>query len=175
MKLLCKLMFFIIAISIQSSSNTVPSAIWPQNDVKDREISKKGATIKILISAASSNFKDAVINDLTDSLKSDSVFIKVTGLKKISSVKPENWNLIVIINTCMAWQMDNRVQNFIKTYPSYRGFIILTTSGNPDSCGSRNNISSYVDAISSASLTNVKEKVVNQVLAAIREHVLHKR
>lgn len=166
-----KVFIVIIATLIAIYSNTVPSAVWPQKEAKDREIGKAVAPVKILISAASSDFKDAVFDAVMDSLKNDSTYIKVTGLKKLSSIKPDDWNAVVIANTCMAWQMDNRVQNFLKAHSSYHSFIILTTSGDPDSCGSLKKIPSNVDAISTASVTNAKTKVVQEVLTAIRKHM----
>jgi hypothetical protein len=153
-----------------TSFASVPSAIWPQKDIKEFQVGKSSSQHKILIVATSSAFKDSVIKDFADSIaKGDSVFVSVVGMKKLLEQKIDNWNAVVIANTCMAWQMDNRVQKFIKKNESYKGFVVLTTSGDPKECGSADKIPKGIDAISSASVEDKRTVVVKELLESVRK------
>lgn len=146
------------------------SATGPQKDIKEFQVGKSSSKHKILIVTTSSSFKDSVIKDLVDSIaKGDSVFVSVVEMKKLLEQKVDNWNAIVITNICKAWHMDNRVQNFIKKNESYKGFIVLTTSGDPNKCGSADNIPKGIDAISSASVESKRGAVVKQLLELVRK------
>jgi hypothetical protein len=148
------------------------SAEEPQKGTKEFQVGKSSSQHKILIVATSSPFKDSVIKDLADSIaKGDSVFVSVMDMKKLSEQKVDNWNAIVIANTCKAWHMDNRVEKFIKQNESYKGFIVLTTSGDPNKCGSADKIPKGIDAISSASVENKRAVVVKQILEQVRKKI----
>jgi hypothetical protein len=158
------------ALLATSFANTVPSSFWPQSDRKEQNFGNQQSSKRVLIAARSSAFKDEVVNAVIDSLVADSFFVKLTGIKSLSQNRPDEWQAVVLVNTCMAWQGDNAVQNFIRKNAAYKSFIMLTTSGDPDSCGSSKWIPPTVDAISSASEVSKRQTTVNAILAAIRRH-----
>lgn len=161
----------VCAISILACSfaNTVPSSFWPQKDRTPQEIGAVGSAQRVLIASRTSAFKDSVVNAVIDSLRSDSVYIRVIGIKEVVNEDPEKWTAMLIVNTCMAWQGDNKVQNFLKRHPSYPSFIMLTTSGDSVACGSSKWIPQNVDAVSSASSISHKSAVVENLIGAIRK------
>lgn len=145
------------------------SATEPPKNTKEFQVGKGSSQHKILIVVTSSPFKDSVIKDLVDSVaKGDSVFVSVVEMKKLLEQKVDNWNAIVIANTCKAWHMDKRVEKFIKKNESYKGFIVLTTSGDPNKCGSADKIPKGIDAISSASVADKRGAVVKELLELVR-------
>lgn len=147
------------------------SNIWPQKKIESKEFGESKADRKVLIGGISSQFKDEIVKAVVDSLKNDSVYVKTAGLSQLRNENPEKWNAVFILNTCIGWEIDSRVNKFLRSYPNYHSFVVLTTSGDPDSCGKSSKLPANIDVISSASNNTKKDEVIKNALEMIRKKI----
>jgi hypothetical protein len=140
--------------------------VVPQKDMEPRQVNSPSLEKKVLIASRNSEFKNAVVDKIIESLKDETVYIKVTGLGDLKEEKAEKFSAIVLINTCMSWDMDRNVNSFLKKHKDQSRVIVLTTSGDGDwkpKMKGRN-----FDAISSASKKPKADEVANKILGKVR-------
>ncbi|MBN2600814.1 MAG: hypothetical protein JXR87_02355 [Candidatus Marinimicrobia bacterium] len=148
---------------------SVPHLIWPQEDVIARQIQIEEAK-RILIAARQSDFKEEIINAIIEKYNGTQIAVKIIGLNDIGQESPENYKAVIVLNTCMSWDMDRNVNSFLKAYPNSDNIIILTTSGDggwlPKKKGRQ------FDAISSASKIADVDKISKEIIEKIN-HLLN--
>jgi hypothetical protein len=144
------------------------SSLWPQKGLADSEQGPSTAPYRVLIAGTTSDFRSTVVAVVADSLVAGSVFVKTTSFRGLTKEDPSSWNAVVIANTCIAWDIENRARNYIEKHPDYRGFVMLLTSGDPDSCCPSSKLPSGIDAISTASVAPKLPSVIAGILARIR-------
>lgn len=160
-----------IIVTLPIQSKTVPSAVWSQKDVTQATHGDSSSGKKVLIAANKSDFKDSLLSNLSDSLVADSVYVKIIGLKQLPSATTKNWSAILILNTCVAWQMENSVQEFIKKNSTYRHFITFTSSGSPKQCWPSKKAPQGIDAFTSASTMDKQTAVTDTLMQLLRKHL----
>jgi len=115
---------------------------------------------RVLIATQKSDFKQAVISEIRNTLESNSCYIKVVDVKRLPNESTQSFHAIIILNECMAGRPDPRVESFIDNVPDKQKVIILTTgrleSWKPES--------QKVDAMTSASVMD-RSKTIGQSLA----------
>lgn len=124
---------------------------------------------KVLIATQSTEFKNLLVKNLCDSLKSKSVYVKVIDIDKITEVGSDNWDRILIINSFII-QLNKEINNFLKK-DSTKKILLVVTAGGADW---RPKQEIKVDAITSASrieYTNNITKLINDWL----DHDLNKK
>jgi hypothetical protein len=114
----------------------------------------------ILIATQKSNFKQAVVQEIRDTLENNSCYLKVIDVKRLPYETTAGYNAIIILNKCMAGRPDPRVESFVDNVPEKEKIIILTT-GRLDSWKPE---SPRVDAMTSASVMT-QSTVLGQSLA----------
>lgn len=134
-----------------ASAKTVPSAFNGRKDISDTTFGDTTSALKVLVVSKDSDYKERIAHAVADSLVSDSLSVIVGGVRKLKKINPSDFKAIVIINTCLSWQIDNKVQTFFRKNPNYKEVVLLTTSADPDGCGKGRHVPKYVDAITSAS------------------------
>ena len=72
---------------------------------------------RVLIAIQKSNFKQAVVQEIRDTLENNSCYIKVVDVKRLPYETTEGYNAIIILNKCMAGRPDPRVESFIDNAP----------------------------------------------------------
>ena len=80
-------------------------------------------------------------------MKQKPVYIKVIDATALSGVKEEDWNAVVLINTCEGGKLQPDVKNYLTQAKNLNKLVLLTTSGSGD--WKPNDVA--VDSISSAS------------------------
>ncbi|MBL8026250.1 MAG: hypothetical protein JNL74_07555 [Fibrobacteres bacterium] len=165
-----RIIFPLLAVLILCNSVNAAfvSTFWPKKNFSDTTFGSSEYQKKVLIAGTTSSFRDSLAIALADSLSKDSVFVRITSIKKLKKEKVSDWNAIVIFNTCMAWDIENRAKKFLKANSGYKGFILYTTSGDPVTCCPPEKIPSGVDAISSASVAEKKPLVMGYIIEKIR-------
>jgi len=161
-------LYFGLIIS-QLACYSVPHLIWPQEDVVTREV-KPNEVRSILIAARRSEFKEMIINAIKINYQDDSVHIKIIGLDNLGLENPDHYQVIVLINTCMSWDMDRNVNSFLKKYSNQDNIIILTTSGDGNWLPKKKN--RQFDAVSSASIIADVDKISQEIITKI-DHLLN--
>ncbi|MBD3185132.1 hypothetical protein GF312_22825 [Candidatus Poribacteria bacterium] len=145
---------------------SVPHIIWPQKDIKAKAINEPTYDKKVLIASRSSDFKDVVVKKLVESFKDEKVFIKLIGMENLEEEDGNDYNAVVMLNTCMAWDMDRNVKKFLKKHDDQSNMIILTTSGDGDWLPKKDG--QNFDAISSASKKANIDKAVGDIAAKVQ-------
>lgn len=115
---------------------------------------------RILIATQKSDFKQAVIQAIRDTLDNNSSYLKVIDVKKLPHETIKDYHAVIILNQCMAGRPDPRVESFIDDAPQKEKIIVLTT-GRLDSWKPE---SPRVDAITSASVMS-RATIIGQTLA----------
>lgn len=151
-----------------ASAKTVPSAFYGHKDISDTTFGNTAAATKVLVVSKESDYKKKVAHAVADSLGSNSVGVIVGGVRKLKEINPNDYKAIVIINTCLSWQIDNKVQSFFRKHTGYFQVVLITTTADPDGCGRGKHVPDYIDAISSASEKESFAPTVQEALKQIR-------
>lgn len=107
---------------------SLPHMLSPKRDMAAREYGNPQMKRKVLIGARRSEFKQAVVERVADSLAADSVYVKIVGLRHLKEAEGEPWNAVVLLNSTMSWCMDYRVRAYLRRHRSNENVIVLTTS-----------------------------------------------
>jgi hypothetical protein len=128
----------------------LPQHFWPQKDIVGSDVGTIVGQREVLIASRSSEYKKTLVAELQKQLSAAKISYKTIGIKQLSQVDPTGYAAIVVINTCLAWGLDNEVSTFLDRQKRATNIILLTTSGDgswlPDKHGQN------FDAISGASL-----------------------
>jgi hypothetical protein len=146
-----------------------PRYFWPQDDVTSYETGDPSWEKSVLIASRSSDFKQAVLKRAVNSFIDEPVFMKIIGVDQLKKEHAEDYSAVVLINTCIAWGMDRRVNKFLNRLEDQSNIIVLTTSGDGEwvpKMKDRN-----FDAVSAASeeanIDETAEKIVSKVRALL--------
>ena len=156
------------AISVQAH---FMSKVWPQKSLKEKTVGKDDAWCRILIIGAASPFKSAVVDSVISALQKDSVFIQVKGLKAIEKTNPSEWDAVILVNRCAAWDYDSRVKKLVKEHPDYKHYILFTTSADKEKCTDKKRLPVEVDAVSSASISEKVGSIAAALAKMLRKHL----
>ena len=118
---------------------------------------------RILIATENSRFKRAVVSDVRQGLKPGNPYIKVIDVKALRGESTNDYDAVVIVNTCMAGRPDPRAEKFIQDAAEKHKLVVLTTgmldSWKPDS--------KEMDAMTSASVMDQAGQVAREIVAAV--------
>ena len=115
---------------------------------------------RVLIATQNSDFKQAVIQAIRDTLEKNSSYIKVIDVKRLPRESTDDYDAVILLNECMAGRPDPRVESFIDDTAGKDKLVVLTT-GRLDSWKPE---SPRVDAISSASVMT-QAPAIGQLIA----------
>ena len=121
---------------------------------------------KVLMAIQESQFKKAVILKVKEFLQEDGYFVKTISLKGLSGESTDNYQAIVIVNTCWAWRLNGHVRKFLKNTPDdeRKKIVLFTTadskSWQPELTG--------VDAITSASRMSEAGRIADSIINKVR-------
>jgi len=115
-KRLKTLFFIILIVSLFYVYCSVPHRVLPQKDIQASELNEPTLDKKVLVASRYSEFKAAIIENLKETFKDQPVYIKFIGLGELEKEDAKQYDAIVMLNKCMAWQMDRNVVGFLKQY-----------------------------------------------------------
>jgi hypothetical protein len=128
----------------------VPQHFWPQKDIVGTDEGIIHGEQIVLIASRRSEYKIGLVEELQKQLASVQISHKTIGVKQLDKVDSMDYAAVVVINTCLAWDLDNDVSEFLDRQKTTANIILLTTSGDglwlPDKRGRE------FDAISGASI-----------------------
>jgi hypothetical protein len=145
---------------------SLPHMLSPKRDMAGREYGNPQMPGKVLIGARRSEFKEAVIGRVADSLAADSVYVRVVGLRDLKEVEGQQWSAVVLVNSAMSWCMDYRVRAYLRRRRSNENVIVLTTSAT-GRWEPRKRRGGY-DAVSAASEPDRVDAIAADLLARVR-------
>lgn len=134
----------------------------------EREVNNPAQNRKVLIAAEDSAWKDALVNRVVTRLSVGGPFIKVVRMEKLPQTEVADYDVIVLVNSCKAWGLNARVQQFLETNPVHDRVILLTTLGDPD----WNHPDLGVDTVTSASSMDNLTDMANNLTARINARLV---
>jgi len=145
--------------------------MWPQHDIEAYQLGVPSMQPRILIVSRSSDFKHAILAYLELSLndeldRSGSLYVRFIGIDHLPVEQSEDYDAVVILNTCIASGLDPKVKRFLERETDHDKFIVLTTSGDGDYLPDPAKYG--VEAISSASTKARVQPVVSRIQDALR-------
>lgn len=155
----------VIAVLILSGC-AVPRHFWPQKDLTRFEMGDRTSDKKVLIASRYSEFKDDVLKAVKHAFEDKPVYIKFTGLEDLAKEDASMYSVVVIINTCMAWGMDPKVDVFLATQKYQKNIIVLTTSGEGNWLPDLDALN--IDAMASASSPEKVFEISSQIIERIQ-------
>jgi hypothetical protein len=142
---------------------SVPHMIWPQDDIRGGELNDPDMDQRILVASRRSEYKEALVQRIRGAFTGSDVYVKFTGLGELKNENGREYDAVIMINTCMSWDMDRNVKGFLERYEDRSHMIVLTTSGGgdwqPDEEGRD------YDAISAASEKANLDDVAHEIVA----------
>jgi hypothetical protein len=158
-----------IALLFLLAACAAPQRFWPQEDIIGSETATPDGKQIILIASRSSEFKKLLVAKLHEQLAENGLGQKTIGVGGLPQVNASDYAAVVVINSCLAWGLDNDVQTFLDREKTATNIIVLTTSGKgawlPDK-GGRD-----FDAISTASKTTSVNTVARDVMVKIQSQL----
>jgi hypothetical protein len=164
-KLTLTALILIFLMSLLQMNCSVPHRVLPQKDIQPGEINEPTLDKRVLIASRFSEFKQEIIDRIKEVYQDKPVYLKIIGLEDVKKEDANTYSAVVLINKCMAWQMDRNVNAYLKRYDGHKNFIVFTTSGDGNwlpKMEERN-----FDAISSASEIAKVDEVASQIINKI--------
>ena len=162
-----------IALLLFFAGCGAPQRYWPQEDIMGSETARPVGSQVVLIASRSSDFKKLLVAKLHEQLAAVGLAQKTIGVEELAQVDATDYAAVVVINTCLAWGLDQDVQTFLDRQETDENIIVLTTSGNgawlPDK-GEKD-----FDAISAASEMTSVETVTRNIMASIQSRLQHEK
>jgi len=125
-------LFTLMFLMLLASGCFVPQYLYPQPDISAITTGDEEAAVQILIASRKSAFKQAVIDQIVIHFADQSMSFRLIGLDQLNTQNTESYQAIVLINTCIAWNVDPAVRKFLKSHKDQNRIIVLTTAGDPD-------------------------------------------
>ena len=144
---------------------TAPQHFWPQYDIAYDEINSDSLDKKLLIASRQSEFKSAIIARVKKVYTDRDIYIRLVGIEDLKKEDPQRYTAILILNTCMGWDIDWRVEDFLNRSVDLKSVIVLTTADGeniyPQLKGRQ------VDAMSSASVTEKIDPLAEKIIGKL--------
>jgi hypothetical protein len=116
------------------------------DEVGSFDINEKGLKHKVLIATQGSEYKDSVVNQIIEELRTIPIYLKVIDIRQLPLIHEREWSAIVILH---AWENSNPqkdAEEFIQRASSKNKIIVVSTSERGDET------IEGIDGITSASL-----------------------
>ena len=132
-------------------------------NLRETTLENPDASYRLIIAGDSSDFKDSVRDKVVNNYK-DICQIQVVNLEKLETLDYDQYDAVLIMDTCMAWGGWNQeVKNFINSLQDNQKVVVLFTAGDPEWKYSYKG----VDAITAASLVETEDDVVDRLTQKI--------
>jgi hypothetical protein len=149
--LLVVLPFFLISCAVKTVSTT-------------RFGSPEGCERRLLIASEFSEFKSAVIQQLTRDLNDDACYLKTIDIGVLGAEPAEAYDSIVILNSLKYFKINSNARSYLDQTPEKQKFVMLVTTGKKGKTVAVD----AIDAVSSASTLVNSEMVAGQMVTRIR-------
>ena len=150
----------------QLACSAFPRAVSSERDIAAHEAGHGGTGWRILVAARSSAFKDAVVEGIERAFEGESVSMNFIGLQDLRDESAEDYDAVILINTCVAWSLDPQVDAFLHRYREGANIVVVTTSGDGHWEPKKQN--RRFDTVASASEMARVDEVTGEIVAKVR-------
>jgi hypothetical protein len=156
-KIVLYLNLFIISISAISLLGITERA-------RSEELAQaNGNTSRVFIARQRSDFKDALLKNITEQLDAQSVSYEVADISALKKMNDAGYEAVVIIQYVKAGRINSNVRRYLDRTEHMDGVVLVTTSGSGNAKTDKWNI----DTISSASEMSELDKITRTVLSRL--------
>lgn len=128
-------------------------------NVKEMKLVNENAKFNLIIAGDSSEYKDAIREELI-SKYTETAGIEVMDIEYLDTISEESYDVILIMDTCMAWGAFNpTVNRYLENAGNKDNIVLFMTAGDPELEYSHEG----VDAITSASVIEDKDEVITSL------------
>jgi hypothetical protein len=128
-------------------------------NVKETQLTTERAKFTLIIAGDSSDFKDGIRNRII-ARYSNSGNIDVVNIKKLKNIRPEDYDVILIMDTCIGCEDFNwSMKSFLDSLEDNKNVVLLMTTGYAHYEYSYGG----VDAITAASRIADEEEIVTRI------------
>ena len=128
-------------------------------NVRETQFTTENAAFNLIIAGDSSDFKDRLRNRIIAKY-SNSGNIDVVNIKKLKNITPEDYDVILIMDTCIGCEDFNRsMKSFLDRLEDNNNVVLLMTTGYADYEYSYGG----VDAITAASRIADEEEIFTRL------------
>lgn len=99
-----------------------PSPINPYS------INSKSSKKKVLIATQKSDFKDLVVKNVIKHYEEQDIYISVIDVTKLTDIKAEEWDRIIIFSAIRYYKLNDTVDQFIKNEKDSNRIFLYNTS-----------------------------------------------
>ena len=149
-----------IVVGCIAGSLVLYKALYSQEIAKPFEVNSSDLEQNVLIATQGSDFKNALVSGITKELEEQPIYINVVDVSALPKIKEDEWNALVLINTCESSKLQKHVKDYIARAKKLEKVVLLITSGSgnwkPD------NLS--IDSITSASKMENVNSFVSEIL-----------
>jgi hypothetical protein len=160
-----RIVFLLLLGILFHAGCSIPRHVWQEDDVEVSEVNDPASAKRVLVASGESDFKESVIARVRAALEDQGVYLNVIGLSELEAQSVESYDAVVLLNRCVAWGMDPRVDGFLKDLESYETTIVLTTSGDGNWLPDTRERS--FDAISAASRSAHVDETAGEILSRV--------
>lgn len=100
-----------------------------QGEAESFEVGSPKLDQKVLIASQASDFKNALVDSLITHLEEKPLYIKVVDVSALGDVNEEEWNSLVLINTCQQYKLHPDVKKYLDKAKNLSKVILVITSG----------------------------------------------
>lgn len=98
-------------------------------NVKETQLTTENAKFNLLIAGDSSDFKDGIRNRIIARYRNNGN-IDVVNIDKLENIKPEDYDVILIMDTCIGCEDFNwSMKSFLDRLEDYDNIVLLMTTG----------------------------------------------
>ena len=131
--------------------------------VETKEINNTSYPKKVLIASQGSDYKNKVVNKITDYFTSDSIYFQIIDVSLLNEVSPDDWNAIVIFHVWEIWKPEPNAKKFLQdNYNSEKMFVVCTS-------GSGDNRIDSTDGITGASSIELVDQDADTIINWLNE------
>ena len=129
-----------------------------------------GQPAQVLIAAESSQFKNAVVTQITQTLQADGHPVTIIELTRLAATPLHDYQAILVVNSCRAWRPSRELRDFLRraSDADKKKLVVLTTA-NSEACDLK---VPGIDAVSSASkrtrIDGMSQAIINKLRARLK-------
>jgi hypothetical protein len=137
--------------------------------VATKTIATPDCEARLLIATMDSEFKNAVLSEVTKTLEKDRVCIKIIDVEDLEATATRTFAAVVLITDYQFLRMDGDVKRFIEKADSRqkKKLVMLTTAGTPSSVSEVPEVDAITSASKPADAAAVAKRIVDKVRARL--------
>ena len=150
----------IIIIAILFLFLTWFESTYSMDEAKAFEVNSKELNHKVLIGTQGSEFKGSIVKKVC-AYFADSVYFKIIDVKDLKSMKPADWNAVIILYTNEIFSPEENAATFAKNNQDSKNTFYISTSG------TGNALLEGVDGIATVSKPSSAKGIASEIIEKI--------